>query len=182
MYFNKDKLTGLYQEDYFKFRLEEEVLRNKRYKRDMTLILMEVEYNHFIKNYDLRWGFAYTILRQLGKFVREAVRRIDIAGRLSGDCFAIVLPETPEEGAMILAERIRMKVEEHLFKGNSEVPEIKVAVNMGVAVFPFHGKDSDEMLSVAHRALIMAREEGGNMVKLYPEILYHKEKESSQKG
>jgi diguanylate cyclase (GGDEF)-like protein len=172
MYFNKDKLTGLYQEDYFKFRLEEETLRNLRYKRDMTLLLIEIEFSHFNKDYDLRWGFAYTILRQLGKFVREAVRRIDIAGRLTGDCFAVILPETPEEGAMILAERIRKMVEEHTFRGNNEVPDIRVAVNVGVVSFPKHGKTSDELLAMAQRAVVMARDEGGNKVKLFPEVLY----------
>jgi diguanylate cyclase (GGDEF)-like protein len=175
MYLNKDKLTGLYQEEYFKFRLEEEALRNFRYKRSMTLILIEVAFTHFVKNYDLRWGFAYTILRQLGKFIRDSIRRIDIAGRLSGDQFAIILPETPEEGAMILAERIRKLVENHIFKGNNEVPDIKVAVNVGVAVFPKHGKNSDELLTTAQRSLVLARDEGGNLVKLYPEIIYREE-------
>lgn len=172
MYFNKDKLTGLYQEEYFKFRLEEEVIRNSRYKRDMSLILIEVDYGFFVKDTDLRLGFAYTILRQLGKFVRESIRRIDIAGRLSGDCFGLILPETPRNGALVLAERIRKTVEEYTFKGNVEIPEIKVAVNVGVAVFPDHGKNSDELLAMAQRSLVMARDSGGNMVKLYPEVLY----------
>jgi diguanylate cyclase (GGDEF)-like protein len=175
MYLNKDKLTGLYQEEYFRFRLEEEAMRNFRYKRSMTLILIEVAFTHFVKNYDLRWGFAYTILRQLGKFIRDTIRRIDIAGRLSGDQFAIILPETPEEGALILAERIRKLVENHIFKGNNEVPDIKVAVNIGVTVFPKHGKNADELLTTAQRSLVMARDEGGNLVKLYPEIIYREE-------
>lgn len=175
MFFNRDKLTGLYQEEYFKFRLEEEVMRNFRYKRDMALLLVEVDYSYFIKDNDLRLGFAYSILRQLGKFVREMIRRIDIAGRLSGDCFAIILPETPQEGALILADRIRQRVEEFEFSGNQEIPVIKVAVNIGVAVFPDHGRTSDEILTIAQRALVMAREAGGNLVKLYPEVLYTKD-------
>jgi diguanylate cyclase (GGDEF)-like protein len=175
MYFNKDKLTGLYQEEYFKFRLEEEVIRNQRYKRDMSLLLIEVDYSYFIKDNDLRLGFAYTILRQLGKFVRESIRRIDIAGRLSGDCFGIILPETPKVGAMILAERIRKTVEDYVFKGSTEIPEIKVAINVGVAVFPDHGKNSDEILAMAMRALVMARDAGSNLVRLYPEVLYAQE-------
>ncbi|MDQ7824820.1 MAG: GGDEF domain-containing protein [Candidatus Eremiobacteraeota bacterium] len=175
MYFNRDKLTGLYQEDYFKFRLEEEVIRNLRYKRDMTLIFLEVDFNYFVKDIDLRSGFSYSILRQIGKFVRDSIRRIDIAGRLGGDCFAVILPETPEEGALVLAERMRKLVEAFVFKGSPEAPELKVAVNVGIVAFPRHGKSPEELLSVVQRALLMAREEGGNMVKIYPEALYEEE-------
>ncbi len=76
---------------------------------------------------------------------------------------------------MILAERIRKTVEDFVFKGSAEIPEIKVAINVGVAVFPDHGKNSDEMLSMAQRSLVMARDQGGNMVKLYPDVLYARE-------
>lgn len=175
MFFNKDKLTGLYQEDYFKFRLDEELLRNIRYKRDVTLLLIEVDFSYFVKNYDLRWGFAYTILRQLGKFIRDSIRRIDIAGRMTGDCFAIILPETHEEGAVILAERIRKLVEEYKFKGNNEVPDINVAINIGVAVFPRHGTTADDLLGTANKALALAKQSGGNLVKVYPDAILQEE-------
>ena len=169
---NLDKLTGLYTQKYFNLRMEEELARTRRYKRPLTLILFEINYNYFMPEYNIRWAMVYTILKQFGSLLLRQLRNVDIAGRYGGEMFSVLLPETPRDGGVIAAERIRKKVEEHTFLGDNVVKEVKLAVNGGLATSPMNGKSVKEMISSAHQALLLSRKEGGNKVILCPNILY----------
>lgn len=172
---NIDKLTGLYVKKYFVKRLEEELARTRRYKRPLTLILFEVNYNYFMPDYNIRWAMVYTILKQFGALLLRQLRNVDIAGRYGGEMFSVLLPETPLPGGKIAAERIRKKVEDHTFMGDAMVKEVRLAVNCGAAGFPIHGKNSQELFSSAHQGLLIARNEGGNKVVMCPHELYDDE-------
>jgi len=167
-----DKLTGLYQEKYFTLRVEEEIARSTRYKRPLTLLCLTIDYDHFIKDYDIRWTMSYSIIKQFGALLARTSRNVDLPGRFSGDSFMLLLPETGEEGARIAAERLRQRVEQHVFIGDEQVPEVHVAVSVGVAVFPQHGKTTDELYSGARKAMLTARQRGGNCVELCPHVIH----------
>ncbi len=169
---NLDKLTGLYTQKYFNLRLEEELARTRRYKRPLTLIFFEINYNYFMPEYNIRWAMVYTILKQFGALLLRQLRNVDIAGRYGGEMFSVLLPETPIEGGEIASERIRKKVEEHTFLGDNVVKEVRLAINGGMATSPIHGKSIKEMIASAHQALLIARNEGGNKVITCPNILY----------
>lgn len=168
----KDKLTGLYDQKYFSDRLNEEIARAVRYKRPMSLILFEINYNYFIKDYDIRWGMSYTLFKQFGALINKVYRNVDLAGRYKGEYFAVVLPETPEEGGKMAAERLRKAVLEQEFLGDENIPQVRIALNIGVAVFPKHGKCASELLVSAQQALISSKEKGGNVVVVYDRVLY----------
>lgn len=168
----KDKLTGLYDEKHFAVRMKEELDRAARYKRPLTVILFEINYNYFIKDYDIRWGMSYTLFKQFGALINKIYRNVDLAGRYKGEYFAVVLPETPEEGALIAAERLRKAVEEHEFLGDEKLPKVKIALNIGVAIFPKHGKSVSELITSAQQALLISKEKGGNVVTTSGRILY----------
>lgn len=168
----KDKLTGLYNPKHFNARIEEELARAARYKRPLTLILFEINFNYFIKEYDIRWGMSYTLFKQFGALINKLYRNVDLAGRYRGEYFAVMLPETPEEGAVIAAERLRKAVEEHVFLGDEKLPEVKIALNIGVAIFPKHGKNTTELLTSAQQALLISKEKGGNIVTTSDRVLY----------
>jgi len=172
---NIDKLTGLYVKKYFVKRLEEELARTRRYKRPLTLVLFEINYNYFMPDYNIRWAMVYTILKQFGALLLRQLRNVDIAGRYGGEMFSVLLPETPLTGGKIAAERIRRKVEDHTFMGDAMVKEVRLAVNGGVGTYPIHGKNTQELISSAHQGLLISRNEGGNKIVICPHELYDEE-------
>lgn len=168
----KDKLTGIYTEDYFIHRLEEELLRTGRYKRPLTLLSIEINYNFFMPDHNIRWSMNYTLLKQFGALLREQLRNIDIAGRYGGETFLVMLPETPMDGGVVAGERIRRRVEQYSFLGDSNIEQVRLAVNCGLATFPQHGKTVREIISSAQQAMLISRNDGGNSVVICPNDLY----------
>lgn len=159
-----DKLTGLYNKKYFEKRLISELARAQRYKRPLSLLLFEIDYNYFVKEYDIKWGMSYSLLKQFGALILKIYRNVDIAGRYEGEMFITILPETPTEGGAMAGERLRKAVEEHTFIGDTHAPQIKIAINVGVVSYPQNGKDIEELVSAANDAVLEARKEGGNKV------------------
>lgn len=159
-----DKLTGLYNKKYFEKRLINELQRAQRYKRPLSLLFFEIDYNYFIKDYDVKWGVSYSILKQFGALILKIYRNVDLAGRYEGEMFIAILPETPLEGAEIAGERLRKAVEEHTFMGDSHAPQIKIALNVGVVSYPKNGINIEELVSAAQEALLEARKQGSNKV------------------
>ena len=157
-----DKLTGLYNKKYFEKRLKQEISRSQRYKRPLSLLLFEIDYNYFVKDYDVKWGITYTILKQFGALILKMYRDIDLAGRYEGESFIVILPETPPEGALAAAERLRKAVEEHTFKGDAHIPQIKIAINVGIVSYPENGKSIDELVAAAQDAIADSRNAGSN--------------------
>lgn len=175
---NIDKLTGLHDQKYFMARLEEELSRSRRYKRPLTVVLFEINYNYFMPEYNIRWAMVYTLLKQFGALLLRQLRNVDIGGRYGGEMFTVLLPETPLEGAKIATERIRQEVEKHTFIGDNVVEEVRLALNGGMASFPQHGKTPREIISSAHQGLLISRNQGGNKIIVCPHILYNEKGES----
>lgn len=159
-----DKLTGLYNKKYFEKRLINELERAKRYKRPLSLLLFEIDYNYFIKDYDVKWGISYSILKQFGALILKIYRNVDLAGRYEGEMFIAILPETPIEGAAVAGERLRKAVEDHVFIGDNRMPKIKIALNVGVVTYPKNGINIEELVSAAYDAVLEARAQGSNKV------------------
>lgn len=167
-----DKLTGLLLEKEFADRLSIEVQRALRYRRPLTLLLAEVAFEQFQPDRNLRWSMPYTIYKQLGPLINRQLRKVDMAGRIGGDMFAILLPETGLSGSFVAGDRIRKAVEIYEFLGDDTTSRVKVALNVGVATFPDHGLTGEELLSTAQRALLMVRRDGGNKAQVYPERIH----------
>jgi len=167
-----DKLTGLLVKSEFQDRLTHEVQRAKRYQRPLTLLVIEVDWTYFEKEINIRAIMPYTIFKQLGPIITRQLRTVDFAGRMAGETFSAMLPETPLSGAFIAADRLRAAIESHEFIGDDVEGRLRVAINVGVASFPEHGRDADELASTANKALLMCRAEGGNKAIVYPQELY----------
>jgi len=111
-----DPLTGLYNEDYFLKRLEEELLRAKRYRRNLSVLLMEIDkFSKLIEFYGLEEEGR--LLNFLAQALRRKLRRVDILAKLSKpEQFAIILPETFLSGAMVVARKILRITDEVFYK------------------------------------------------------------------
>jgi diguanylate cyclase (GGDEF)-like protein len=102
------------------------------------------------------------VLKAVGKILHAAPRQIDIAARLGGGRFAVLLPYTDEHGAYLMAERTRSRVEVLDAPGGG-----RLRMSLGVAGFPRHGASPDAVLAAADAALTAAREAGGDRVMIF---------------
>jgi diguanylate cyclase (GGDEF)-like protein len=154
-----DGLTQLHIHRYFQQRLKEETARAKRFERPLALVMIDID--HF-KHFNDTWGHPQgdLVLMSVARAVRNAVREVDIAARYGGEEFAVICPETTAEEAMILAERLRKRVEELVITGPSG--PMKVTISLGVAALPAHASAPETLVQEADRALYKAKEAGRN--------------------
>lgn len=173
-----DKLTGLLVRKEFMEQLDVEVKRVVRYRRPLTVLMVDIQHDYFHKDEDIRWSMGNSLIKQMAAILQECYRNVDLLSRFEGEIFCVALPETGTEGAHIAAERLRKMVEEHEFlstqaggTGGADIKahdviktHVKVAVNVGVATYPEHGKNIDELLESAKRGMEESRAKGGNQV------------------
>jgi diguanylate cyclase (GGDEF)-like protein len=107
------------------------------------------------------------VLKEVVRITKAPIRSVDILGRYGGEEFGLILPETNEEGAMILAEKIRNNIENHIFtiKNDGEELKIKLTVSIGVAIFPDDDvTDVKSLIKSADDALYISKDKGRNRV------------------
>jgi len=184
----KDGLTNLYNRRFFNHSINSEIERAKRFKRTVSLLMIDLDN---FKKYNDTFGHPQgdDLLRLVSKILGENLRRsvqeptydVDIACRYGGEEFAIILPETgvisslkkaeqiknevQSSGALILAEKLRTQIEKTKMLGKG------VTISIGVATYPTHAKDSQELIEVADKALYQAKALGKNKVSQADQII-----------
>jgi diguanylate cyclase (GGDEF)-like protein len=106
-------------------------------------------------------------LQQIAQVLLSTARTCDLPARYGGDEFAIVMPETCAEAAWQAAERVRKVVENEPIKvncGNDSIEKIKIALSMGVAVYPGDADSSETLIEAANQACYQAKLHGRNRV------------------
>jgi diguanylate cyclase (GGDEF)-like protein len=159
-----DPLTGLFNRRYLDQILYGEIAHALQ-SGSMVGILM-VDVDHF-KQINDRYGHKAgdLMLQALGELMKNSVRLADIVCRYGGEEFVIVMPGVSEATASKCAEEIRSE-----FQGlhvASENQEIRATVSLGVAIYPLHGTNVDEVFVNADRALYRAKQQGRNRVVIY---------------
>lgn len=160
----RDDLTGLYNSRYFWERIDGELHRARRRGDSLGLLLMDLD--HF-KNVNDEWGhqFGDHVLEFTGDCIIEHSRRSDIAARVGGEEFAIVVPEADEPEAVRVGERIRQALESHAFEPDTD-ETLHVTLSVGVAVAePDSQSTAEQLYREADRALYRAKEEGRNTLE-----------------
>jgi len=164
-----DYLTGLYNYRSFHQRLGREMQRAHRYRRSLSVLIMDLDgFRSVNETYGYQAGDF--VLARLASLLVTQVRNDDVVARYGGEEFAFILPETGEEGAVILAERLRSKVAEAEFPwGNSS---IRLTVSLGIGGYEGADQpDSQELIRRMNLALQAAKRAGGNCVRVYsPEM------------
>ena len=152
-----DGLTELYNYRYFMERLEAEFSRVKRYKREMSLFILDID--HF-KNYNDRYGHLTgdEALRELAGVLQGNTRGVDVVARYGGEEFAVILPETDIEEAIAFAERIRVSAEE----ARGHLSDLTVSI--GVSAYNQHILKAEDIIRNADMALYEAKGGGRNRV------------------
>jgi len=156
-----DPLTELLNRRGFQERFEQELQRARRNRQPLGVMVCDLDR---FKQVNDRRGHAAgdLVLRRLAEILTVEKRETDIATRMGGEEFSILMPETDDEGAHLLAERIRHRVRAGLSDGG---PPLTISV--GLASFPEHGEDGEALLSAADRALYAAKELGRDRCVLF---------------
>ncbi len=160
-----DSLTGVFNRHEFHRKLKIEAERSFRYGHTFSLLMVDID--HF-KNVNDTYGHQAgdEALRAVAVIAGRALRSADILARYGGEEFAIILPETPSEGALRVAERLRDQVEDSPIM----IPSGKVlnlTVSIGVAIFPADAKSEDDIIAAADQAMYAAKQAGRNRVVRY---------------
>lgn len=153
-----DALTGCYNRRAFELQLERDLHLATRMRQPLGLIMMDLDDFKLI-NDRAGHGVGDNALRLLAENMRAELRAVDTAVRFGGDEFAIILPQANIEGAQIVAERLRKRVEQ------TEVPGYgHITASFGTASFPLHASSGDTLVVAADRALYHSKHAGRNRV------------------
>lgn len=157
----RDTLTGLGNRRTTLEELQSRFELSRRHNRPLAVVMCDLD--HFKQiNDTLGHGAGDLVLVEFGERVRRNLRNTDLAGRIGGEEFLLVLPETDMEGALLLAERLRVATGEFSF----ELPTgpLTVTCSLGVAQRGMDDRDGGALMARADGALYVAKRHGRNQV------------------
>lgn len=167
-----DPLTNSLSRTEILYRISEEIDRSRRNKHSFALL--EIDIDHF-KNVNDQCGHHVgdEVLSGLVRHSKEALRSIDMIGRIGGEEFLILLPETEAEGAAQIAERLREHVANAENKTSSPTP-VRITISIGITIFN-PNKNSiiergivlNELMNEADLAMYQAKNKGRNRVAIW---------------
>lgn len=160
-----DTLTGLYNRRHFYDLGEREIERNRRYHSPLALIMVDLD--HF-KEVNDRYGHRAgdQVLQYLAGIFGQSLRKMDIPGRIGGEEFVILLPETNFDGAKLVADRLLHAIAESTMQVDDL--QIKVTASMGISTLTNEDTTLQELISQADKAMYMAKQAGRNRVVAIP--------------
>jgi diguanylate cyclase (GGDEF)-like protein/PAS domain S-box-containing protein len=163
-----DFLTNLPNRRYFMLQGAEELKRVTRNQEPLALIMLDID---LFKRVNDTYGHEVgdLALLHVAWVLKSSLREIDILARIGGEEFAVLLPNTGQNEACVLAERVRKLVQETPFKKTREA--ITITISSGVAVFEKGMSDIDDLLRNADVALYEAKHSGRNCVVIFQDNL-----------
>lgn len=163
-----DALTGLWNRRHFFAAGSTELARCRRYKSPFSLLMMDLD--HFKRINDGHGHAAGDeVLRAMAGLLKRNLRDVDVPARIGGEEFAVLLPSTGLEGAMVAAERIRQAVASTRLV--HEGLELAFTVSIGIAGCCAETRELDEMMRVADAALYRAKQAGRNCCRSESNLL-----------
>lgn len=159
-----DSLTGLANRRHFLEKLQEEISRSQRYGRPFSVAMVDAD--HF-KSVNDTYGhdIGDKVLQRLSNLMTGAARDVDCVGRLGGEEFAILLPETAVEGAKVFCERLLAHIREAEVDTGGE--PLRFTVSIGLTEVCQGETKTDVILNRADEALYEAKEGGRDRVVLH---------------
>jgi diguanylate cyclase (GGDEF)-like protein len=165
-----DEVTGVFNYRYLDIRLAEEAERTRRHGGFTAVLYLDLD---GFKQVNDRYGHQVgnIVLEQLAMLMAHKVRSCDVFGRIGGDEFLVILPQTDRREAYVLAERLREAVENYVLEIGGERVVDFVRVSVGTAAYPVNGETMDNVITAADNAVYEAKERGGNKVALAGEFI-----------
>jgi len=156
-----DPLTGLFNRRHFRDLAEKEIHRAERYGRPLCLLMIDIDY---FKTVNDTYGHdtGDQVLRHLAEIGLDTLRIPDVFGRIGGEEFAILLPDTDSKGGEKMAERLRKRIEDTPFL--TQTGQIPFTISGGISAAPPHSKTVDQLLKEADEAMYRAKRTGRNRI------------------
>jgi diguanylate cyclase (GGDEF)-like protein/PAS domain S-box-containing protein len=160
---NTDSLTGISNRRYFLSQAEQEMRRSRRFARPLSVMMIDLDY---FKKINDAHGHAVgdAVLQGTVKRSLESLRQSDQLGRLGGEEFAVILPETELAAAVDVAERLRQHLAERPLIAEREA--VPCTVSVGVAQLNARDHTIDDLFNRADEALYVAKNNGRNRVEI----------------
>jgi len=158
----KDGLTNIYNRRYFEEQFYLELERVKRYRKPLSLLMLDVDY---FKNYNDMNGHLKgdEVLIRVAQLIKNALRATDFIARYGGEEFIVLLSEADIDQAMIVADKIRSRIEQEKFDNQKSQPNGNLTVSIGVAQLTPEIQRFEEIIKLADDALYRAKETGKNI-------------------
>lgn len=166
-----DELTGLSNRRHFQDILQREIVHAQRYSSNISMIMADIDN---FKSYNDAHGHLQgdIALKKVANILLQNTRGIDLVARFGGEEFVVLLPQTTIAGARITAEKLREKIEEEVFSGADESqPSGRLTMSFGLATYPDHTPEMEQLLELADQALYKAKETGRNRVLIWTDGL-----------
>jgi diguanylate cyclase (GGDEF)-like protein len=158
-----DGLTQLLVPRYFQLLLENEIERSRRFDRPLSLVMIDIDnFKQFNDDYGHLLGDE--ALKAVALLLRDNLRSIDIAARYGGEEFVLILPETNNEQALIVAEKVRRCIEGLRIAHHHE--QLRVTVSLGIATFPDQALEKKSLIASADDALYTSKRNGKNRISV----------------
>ncbi len=156
-----DYLTGIYNRRFFNQRVEEEFLRSKKLKNNLSFLMLDID--DFKKVNDTYGHLAGdAALKRCVSLILAGIREIDFVGRLGGEEFGVLLTDTDKAGAIMVAERICSRISQEKIKVFDE--SFDITVSIGVSAYPSNTIYLDLFSEIADKALYRAKASGKDRV------------------
>ena len=172
----RDGLTGLYNHMHFRDVLTQMFSQFERSGSGLSLLFVDMD-NFKAINDTYGHAIGDEVLRAMGRLLdnresngrpHQIWRSSDVTARYGGEEFAVLLPDTPLEGALVFAERLRLRI--MAIELSSELPAhdpplLPLTASMGIASFPADATTAAELLKAADSAMYLAKQAGKNCIK-----------------
>lgn len=157
-----DSMTGLYNHRHFQHCLRQETERFARHDRHFSLLILDID-NFKMINDSYGHQVGDEVIKFMADILSEEVRTNDIIARYGGDEFAVILPETPENDAFQMAQRICERARVSI---GIQGVDLTISLSIGVATCPKHATEAKKLLLLADQALYMAKYQGKNRCRM----------------
>ena len=161
-YSTHDPLTGLHNRRHFNEMLEYELGRSERHRHDFSMLVLDLDY---FKDVNDTYGHPCGdgTLKLIAETMQASMRKGDLATRIGGDEFAVILTETGKRGAMAVAEKLRSQLREIVFRSPEGKP-FHVTTSIGLATFPEDAQGVPDLMACADLSLYKAKKMGRDSV------------------
>ncbi|MBK5258780.1 MAG: diguanylate cyclase [Thermoanaerobaculia bacterium] len=160
----RDDLTKAFNRRFFESYLEEEIERSRRYGSQFSIIFLDLDDLKMVNNFYGHLTGSRT-LQEVAKRILGAVRTIDKVVRFGGDEFCIILPQTDQDQAMLVANRVRRAMSATSFIVDDNI-EISITASFGIAAYPIHAVTKEDLVRQADAAMYRVKATTKNAVGL----------------
>jgi diguanylate cyclase (GGDEF)-like protein len=158
----RDDLTKAFNRRFFESYLDEEIERSRRYGALFSIIFLDLDDLKMVNNFYGHLTGSRT-LQEVAKRILSAVRGIDKVVRFGGDEFCVILPQTDQDQAMLVANRVRKSMTASPIRLDGEI-EISITASFGIASYPLHAITKEDLIRQADQAMYRVKSTTKNAV------------------